>query len=101
MRQHFGLDKGADVEAHPVIQIGLPAERLSLELLPAHENVVRLLALENAGKLVLQDTRGLGARMVALPIYPIIQHRICDAFEIGVIEAMVMSDDGSRQAGRR
>ena len=45
--QDAGGHEGADVEAHAVVEVGLPAERLLGERLPAHVDVVGRLALED------------------------------------------------------
>ena len=37
----------ADVEAHAVVEVGLPADRLLVERFPAHEDVVRRLAVQD------------------------------------------------------
>ncbi len=47
MGQDAGLDKELDVEAHAVVKIGIPAEWLPFERLPAHEYVVGRLAFED------------------------------------------------------
>src|SRR5450756_947201 len=44
--QYAGGHEGADVEAHAVVQVGLPAEGLLGERLPAHVDVVRRLTLK-------------------------------------------------------
>jgi hypothetical protein len=44
VRQHAGLNQRTDVEARAVVEIGVPAQRLPVERLPAHEDVVGFLA---------------------------------------------------------
>ena len=61
--QHAGLDEGTDVEADTVVEIGIPAERLLGERLPAHEDVVGRLALEDQRELALEIACGKQARL--------------------------------------
>ena len=52
--QDAGLDEGTDVEADTVVEVGVPAKRLLGERLPAHEDVVGRLALEDQREPALQ-----------------------------------------------
>ena len=45
--QHFGGHEGADVQADAVIKVGLPADGLLGQRLPAHEDVVGGFAFQN------------------------------------------------------
>ena len=63
--QDAGLDERADVEADAVVEVGVPAERLLGERLPAHEDVVGRLALEDQLEPALQLPRGSQARLGA------------------------------------
>ena len=56
--QYFGGHEGADVEAHAVVQVGVPADGLFGELLPAHKDVVGWLAFKNEFQAALQVLRG-------------------------------------------
>lgn len=65
MGEDAGFDERADIEAHAVVEVGVPAHGLLLEGLPADEDVVWRLALNDLLELVLEDARGLGAGVVA------------------------------------
>ena len=56
--QHARLDERADVQAHAVVQIRLPPDRLLVQLLPPHVDVERRLTLEDRLELALQAQRG-------------------------------------------
>ena len=47
MAQHSRQNEWTDVLAHAVVQVGVPSKRLLDERLPAHEDIVGLLAFEN------------------------------------------------------
>src|SRR5262249_51897650 len=47
-------EEGTDVEANAVIDVGLPANRLLIERLPPHENIVGWLALDDLRQLAAQ-----------------------------------------------
>ena len=63
--QHTRLDERAHVQPHTVVQVGLPADRLLVQLLPPHEDVERLLALEDQLELALQLQRRRQPRLGA------------------------------------
>ncbi len=53
--EHAGQDKRADIETDAVVEIGLPADGLFVQRLPANENIEQGLSLKNLFKLRLQD----------------------------------------------
>ena len=55
--QHLGGHEGTDVEAHAVVEVGVPADGLLGELLPADKNVVGGLAFEDELQAALQVLR--------------------------------------------
>ena len=63
-----GFDEGADVHPHAVVEVGMPADGLLRERLPADEDVVGRLAFEDELELVLQLAwrRGAAASLPAL-----------------------------------
>src|SRR5579885_2326144 len=52
--ERFGHHKGADVDAHAVVDVWLPSDWLFMKRLPSHENVVRRLSGENFFELLLE-----------------------------------------------
>ena len=56
--QDAGLDEGTDVEADTVVEVGVPAKGLLGERLPAHEDVVGRLALEDQREAALEIACG-------------------------------------------
>src|SRR5438445_383206 len=69
LTEYVSRAEGANVQAHAVIQIGLPANRLLLHWLPPHEDVIGRLALKNEFELFLQlvssKELGLGSPLVS------------------------------------
>ena len=61
LAQDVGGRERADVHAHAVVQVGLPAFRLFRERLPADEEVVGGLAIKDGLELVLQGLGGTQA----------------------------------------
>ncbi len=59
--QHIGLYKGADVEPHAVVEVGIPAEGLLFERFPAHEDVVGRFAFQDQFEFFFQ-VQGGGAQ---------------------------------------
>src|SRR5437016_251382 len=56
--QDTSRHEGPDVQAHTVIEVGLPADRLLMHLLPAHVDVIRGLTFQNQLELVLELANG-------------------------------------------
>ena len=54
LAEHAGRHEGADVQPHAVVQVGVPADRLLGERLPADEDVVGRLACQDQLELLLQ-----------------------------------------------
>ena len=61
--QDAGLDERTDVETDTVVEVRVPAEGLLGERLPAHEDVVGRLALEDQRETALEIARGKQARL--------------------------------------
>ena len=54
----LSIEKGADVEANAVVGVGIPTNRLLVQGLPTHENVVGRLAIEDLLELALKIEGG-------------------------------------------
>ncbi len=64
--QDFGGHERADVEAHPVVEVGVPADGLQVERFPAYENIVGGFAFEDAFEPCLEIAGGGKANLGAV-----------------------------------
>ena len=101
--------EGADIEAHAVVDVGLPANGLFLDGFPAHEEVKRRFPFENGDESLLQLqcrerwTPKIGQRDKCFPgsscqvgSFLIIHAIRCSAFEalmspLGIVEGEVVA----------
>ena len=91
--------KGADVHAYAVVKVGVPADGLFRERLPANEEVVGRLAFEDQFEAGLQLLGGLEAGVAArfagvhgslLAADPVAEIGVGELFQIGVGELVVV-----------
>ncbi len=97
----LGGEEGADVEADAVVEIGVPADGLGIERLPANEDVVGGLAFENFHQLGLQRLGGaeafggsgfVGLGVGFLGVNPVAKVGVGELLERGVVELVVVHD---------
>lgn len=97
--QHAGGHPGADVEAHAVVEVGVPADGLLGERFPAHEDVKGRFAFEDGFELFLQRLRGgqplRGAVEAAgdarlLDANPVAQVGVDEALQVAGVELVVI-----------
>ena len=101
--QDLGGHEGADVQAHAVVEVGVPADGLLGQGLPAHEDVVGWLAFEDELQAALQvlggGQAGLGtvdaiAYAGLLLAYPVAQVGVDEALQVLGVELVVIHQRG-------
>jgi hypothetical protein len=101
--QHLGGHEGADVQAHAVVEVGVPADGLLGQRLPAHEDVVGLLAFQDEFQAALQvlccgQAGGGAVDAVAhagfLVAYPVAQVGVDEALQVLGVELVVVHQRG-------
>src|SRR6266545_4351645 len=99
LTENVSRDEGANVQAHAVIQIRLPANRLLLHRLPPHEDTVGRLTLKNEFELVLQLVGGkepgfnstlVSRQAVLLAFDPVTEVRVGELLQLPTIKLMVV-----------
>lgn len=91
--------EGTDVQAHPVVEIGVPADGLPFDRFPPHEDVIGRLARQDQLKALLQRLCGgqllLGSvdavvRIALLAAEPVTQVGVDQGLQCLVVELVVI-----------
>ena len=100
--QHLGGHERTDVEAHAVVEVGVPADGLLGQGLPADENVVGRFAFEDGFEPGLEIACGgqacLGAVDAVLDAFflaanPVAEIGVDQTFEVLVVEPVIIHQD--------
>jgi hypothetical protein len=93
------IHEWTDIETHAIVEVRMPAEGLLLKWLPADQDVVRGLALQDLDQLGLQGLGGAealgGAGLVGLGVGvlladPIAEVAVGELLERGVVESVIV-----------
>lgn len=96
-------EEGANIEAHAVVKVRFPAERLLIQRLPAHKNIIRSFACENKLQSFLEDLGGVqaflravnaGVKVLLLAHNPVAKIGINERFQIFVIQFVIIDQRG-------
>ncbi|MBT7914834.1 hypothetical protein HN588_13105 [Candidatus Bathyarchaeota archaeon] len=104
LAEHIGYDKRTDVEPHTVIEIRSPAYGLLFEWFPAHEDIIRIFALQDKLEFFLEllsgqqtsfRTANVLLEAILLPPNPITQIGIGESLQPSAIQLVVV-DEGTK-----
>ena len=101
--EFFGLrsQERTDVEANAVVDVRLPADRLTIQRLPAHEDVVGRIALDDPGQFAAQVLGGdqtrfragfAGRKSATLPADPFTEVAVAEFFEQAAASAVALAE---------